>query len=64
MVSNTVVKHSEELKRALSWISERRQEDPQASLQKLLSEVGPRFNLTPKDQEGLWLLLFSRQDQP
>ena len=64
MVSNTVVKHSEELKRALSWISERRQEDPQASLQKLLSEAGPRFNLTPKDQEGLWLLLFARQDQP
>jgi len=64
MVSNTVVKHSEELKRALRWIAERRQEDPQVSPQILLSEAGPRFNLTPKDQEGLWQLLFARQDQP
>jgi hypothetical protein len=64
MASGTVVKHSEELKRAIRWISERRQQDPEVSLQTLLSEAGPRFNLTPKDQEGLWQLLFERQDQP
>ncbi len=63
MVASTVVKHSEELKRALRWISERRQQDSKISLQTLLSEAGPRFNLTPKDQEGLWQLLFARQDK-
>jgi len=57
MSSATVVKHSEELKRALRWIAERRAADPGISLANLLSEAGPRFNLTPRDQDGLRLLL-------
>ncbi len=57
MTSNTVVKHSEELRRALIWVAERRLQEPGIGLVQLLSEAGPKFNLGPKDQEGLRLLL-------
>ena len=57
MSDGTVKKHSQELRRAVKWISDRRQEDPSLTLAQLLAEAGPRFNLTPKDQEGLMLLL-------
>lgn len=57
MSGGTVVKHSQELRRAVRWISEKRKENPKASLAQLLAEAGPKFNLTPKDQEGLMLLL-------
>ena len=53
----TVQKHSQELRRAVKWVSERRQEDPSLTLAQLLAEAGPKFNLSPKDQEGLMLLL-------
>ena len=53
----TVVKHSQELRRAVKWVSERRQEDPSLTLAQLLAEAGPKFNLSPKDQEGLMLIL-------
>ena len=64
MTSNTVVKHSEELRRALQWVAERRRQSPELSLQQLLSEAGPRFNLAPKDQEGLRLLLREEDARP
>jgi hypothetical protein len=57
MGGGTVKKHSHELRQAVKWISERRREDPEIPLARLLAEAGPRFNLTPKDQEGLILLL-------
>jgi hypothetical protein len=57
MSDGTVKKHSQELRRAVKWVSERRQEDPSLTLAQLLAEAGPKFNLTPKDQEGLMLLL-------
>ncbi len=57
MGNGTVKKHSQELRRAVQWVSERRQENPEISLAQLLAEAGPKFNLTPKDQEGLLLLL-------
>ena len=57
MSDGTVKKHSQELRRAVQWVSERRQENPELTLAQLLAEAGPKFNLTPKDQEGLMLLL-------
>ncbi|MBW1807106.1 MAG: hypothetical protein JRJ19_04200 [Deltaproteobacteria bacterium] len=57
MTSKTIVKHSEELRRAVRWISDCRKADPGVNLGQLLSEAGPKFNLTPKDQDGLRLLL-------
>ncbi|HUU00997.1 MAG TPA: hypothetical protein VM425_06115 [Myxococcota bacterium] len=57
MSSKTIVKHSEELKRAVRWVAERKRAEPQLRLAMLLAEAGPRFNLSPKDQDGLRLLL-------
>jgi hypothetical protein len=57
MSDGTVKKHSQELRRAVKWVSERRQEDPSLTLAQLLAEAGPKFNLSPKDQEGLMLIL-------
>ena len=57
MPSKTVVRHSEELKRAVRWVAERKRTDPRLRLAMLLAEAGPRFNLSPKDQDGLRLLL-------
>lgn len=57
MGNGTVKKHSQELRRAVEWVSERRQENPDIPLARLLAEAGPKFNLTPKDQEGLMILL-------
>jgi ABC-type arginine transport system ATPase subunit len=57
MSDGTVRKHSQELRRAVKWVSERRQEDPSLTIAQLLAEAGPKFNLSPKDQEGLMLLL-------
>jgi len=57
MSDGTIQKHSQELRRAVKWVSERRQEDPSLTIAQLLAEAGPKFNLSPKDQEGLMLLL-------
>ena len=57
MSDGTVQKHSQELRRAIKWVSQRRQENPDLTLAQLLAEAGPKFNLSPKDQEGLMLLL-------
>jgi hypothetical protein len=64
MASGTVVKHSEELRRAVRWIAECRKVDPQVKLSDLLSEAGPKFNLSPKDQDGLRLLLREMDERP
>ena len=57
MPSNTIVPHSEELRRALQWISDQRQDDPEMKLADLVSRAGARFNLSPADQEALFSLL-------
>ena len=63
MSDGTVKKHSQELRRAVQWVSERRQENPELTLAQLLAEAGPKFNLTPKDQEGLMRLLREEDKQ-
>jgi len=57
MSQGTVVKHSHLVRQAIRWISERRKQDPGARIAALLAEAGPRFNLSPADQESLALLL-------
>lgn len=42
------------LKKALRWLSERRQEDPQAKRGKLIEEAGLRFDLTPAEVQFLY----------
>lgn len=43
----------EALRRAVRWISQRREEEPERGLVALVDEAARRFNLTPKDEEYL-----------
>ena len=53
MASRTVVQHSEELNRAIKWLAAQLEEDPGRSVALLVSDAGPRFNLSPSDQDAL-----------
>lgn len=41
------------LRKAVHWIGERRLEQPDLPLVRLVDEAGKRFDLTPKDEEFL-----------
>ena len=51
----------EDLRRAIKWISEMRQEEPDKTLTRLVEEAGAKFDLPPKDQEFLYR--FIRQNE-
>jgi hypothetical protein len=55
---STILPKGEKLRRALQWISERRQEEPEKSLGALVSEASLRFDLNPK--QGEFLVSFYR----
>lgn len=57
----TLIFRSEVARKAFSYISEKRRENPQMSLHALLDDAGMRFNLTPADCSYLERLL---QEQP
>ena len=38
------------IRNAVKWISEQRQENPDVSLQSLIEKAGVMFNLSPKDE--------------
>jgi hypothetical protein len=44
----TIIPDSEQLKRAVRWISDQLKEDEHISKQKLINEAISRFNLNPK----------------
>ena len=44
---NAVITHDMLVRRALSFLEERRRERPELPLEKLLDEAGARFNLSP-----------------
>ncbi len=43
----------EQLRKAIRWVSGRREEDPKAKLFALLQDASMKFDLSPKDQELL-----------
>jgi hypothetical protein len=43
----------EDLRKAVKWISEERQTNPEISAMKLVEKASLRFNLSPKDAEFL-----------
>ena len=49
----TAIQHEELVRRALKYISERKQGCPDLSFDALLDEASLRFDLTPRDQEAL-----------
>lgn len=42
------------LKKAMRWLSDRRQEDPKAPRAQLIQEAGARFDLTPLELQFLY----------
>jgi hypothetical protein len=52
----TIMPESEQLKRAVRWISEQLKEDEKLSKQKLINEAISRFDLNPK--QSMYLLSF------
>lgn len=49
----TVQPEGEDLRKAVKWISEERQYDPEARLSKLIEEACLKFDLSPMDAEYL-----------
>ena len=49
----SILPEGEELRKAVTWISEERQTDPEASLPKLIQSASMKFDLSPKDAEFL-----------
>ena len=44
----------EPLRRAVRWLSDQRQADPEVKIARLVDEAGRRFDLSPLDQDWLW----------
>ncbi len=49
----TVMPEGEDIKRAIKWISLRREEAPEIPTAKLIEEAAFQFDLSPLDQEFL-----------
>jgi len=52
-VHMSILPEGEQLRRAVRWISEMREERQDASLSKLISEACVKFDLSPADTEFL-----------
>lgn len=48
-----VLPQGESLVRALKWLSQRRQDEPDAKAAKLISEASLRFDLNPMEEQFL-----------
>jgi len=49
----TIQPKGEKVRQVVKWISEKRKEDDQASLSRLIEEGAAKFNLSPKDETFL-----------
>jgi hypothetical protein len=52
-MSHPPLPEGELLRRAIHWISGRREEDPSAPLIRLIEEAGRQFDLSPKEENFL-----------
>lgn len=50
----TIIPQGEDLRKAVKWISEERQDSPEKKLAKLVEEASVRFDLSPADSEFLF----------
>lgn len=57
-----IMPEGEQLRKAVRWISEERQEKKDANLAKLIDDACVKFDLSPTDSEFL-LRFFSAKDQ-
>ncbi len=54
---NTIISHSDLLRRAIAYIAEVRSEHPEKPWSVLIDEAAMRFNLSPLDTEALLRIL-------
>ena len=52
-MANIVVPTGEPLRRAIRWLSEQRQDRPEAKLAVLVNEAALRYDLSPAEQQAL-----------
>lgn len=57
----SILPEGEELRKAVKWISEERQTEPEANLTKLIESACIKFDLSPKDAE--FLCQFYKKDK-
>lgn len=57
---STILPENEALRRAIKWISEQLQDDPDRGLMKLIDAASTRFNLSPR--EANFLIRFYQHD--
>ena len=60
---STVQPKSEQLRKAVKWISEKRKQNPDINLTKLMDEAGFQFDLSPKDSQFLLRLVKNDDSQ-
>lgn len=61
---STIMPHSELVRKAATYLAERRAQEPGKSLAGLLDEAGMRFNLTPLDAASLERLFRKEETKP
>ncbi len=49
----TILPEGEQLRKAVKWISDERQEHPELSISRLIADACLKFDLPPKDAEFL-----------
>jgi hypothetical protein len=52
-----IAPEGENLRNAVKWISQQRQDRPDVNLATLVDEASVRFDLSPRDQDFLWRAL-------
>jgi hypothetical protein len=62
----TIMPHGENLRKAVQWISEQRQEAAPKSMAKIIEEASLTFNLTPAEALYLehWISSDGKDDTP
>lgn len=59
-MTDSILPEGEMLRKALTWISEMRRDNPDRGTGALIDEAGMRFNLSPRDQVTLARYLSQR----
>lgn len=56
----TLMPEGEAIRKAVKWVSEKRRQEPNIKIYKLVDEAGIRFNLSPKEEE--FLMRFCKEE--
>jgi hypothetical protein len=61
--SMSIMPEGESVRKAVKWISDRRQDGETASVGKMIEEAAERFDLSPKDEEFLFRFFSSDEEK-